>query len=274
MPVNDHADLLRDITAAMAAVRERQPLVQCLTNMVVSQITADVLLAIGAAPAMVDNRHEAAEFAAVADAVLVNVGTITDETALAMGLAVAAARGPWVLDPVAVGGLGHRTSIAIGLLDHSPTVIRGNSSEVIALAGAGAGGRGVDSTHDVLAALPAAQTLAVRTGGAVAVSGPADLVTSSDARGVLVESGHPMMQRVIGTGCALGAMVAAYAAVVDDPFVAAVAAHAHTGAAGAVAGQQTQAPGSFGVAWRDALYQMDAATIREHVRITAVEDLS
>src|SRR6478736_9763518 len=114
---------------ALAALRERVPLVQCLTNIVVTQWTANVLLAVGAAPAMVDNPEEAGPFAAIAGGVLVNLGTPYAETVSAMELAVASAKEagtPWVLDPVAAGALGWRTGIARTLLAQRPTVVRGN----------------------------------------------------------------------------------------------------------------------------------------------------
>src|ERR1700712_5204202 len=124
-----------DCAAALSALRDKAPLVQCLTNIVVAQWTANVLLAVGAAPAMVDNPEEAGPFAAIAGGVLVNLGTPYAETVAAMELAVASAREagtPWVLDPVAAGALGWRTEIARKLLSESPTVLRGNASEVMA----------------------------------------------------------------------------------------------------------------------------------------------
>jgi hydroxyethylthiazole kinase len=138
-----------DLRAARAALLARTPLVHCLTNTVVQTITANALLAAGAAPAMVDAPEEAGDFAAVASAVLVNVGTVHARTAEAMRLAArsaGAAGTPWVLDPVAVGGLVYRSELATDLVGLRPTVVRGNASEVMALAGAGGGGRGVDST--------------------------------------------------------------------------------------------------------------------------------
>src|SRR3954447_13939422 len=144
------------IAATLSALRAQTPLVQCLTNVVAAQWTANVLLAVGAAPAMVDNPQEAGDFAAVAGGVLINLGTPYEETAAAMRLAVQAAlahQKPWVLDPVAVGGVAWRTKLAHELLAQAaPAVIRGNASEVLALAG-GSGGRGVESIDTPEAAL-------------------------------------------------------------------------------------------------------------------------
>lgn len=182
---------------------------------------------------------------------------------------------PWVLDPVAAGALPHRTAFSREILAYRPAAIRGNASEIAALAGVGAGGRGVDATDEVEAAIPAARDLAAQTGGVVAISGAQDVIVSTHRVTRLV-SGHPMMQLVIGTGCSLGALVAAYlgahrTATVGqdafDPHDAVVAAHAHSGAAGMVAAQRASAPGSFAVAWIDALYQLTSERIAEFVTI-------
>jgi hydroxyethylthiazole kinase len=250
------------LRAAHTAVRDTAPLVHCLTNTVVQGITANALLAVGAAPAMVDEPQEAAEFAAIASAVLVNVGTVHERTAAAMLLAARAAVGagtPWVLDPVAVGALAFRTRVAAELADIGPTVVRGNASEVMALTGAGAGGRGVDSTAAADDALEAATALARRIGGVVAVSGAVDLITDG-TRTVRVGGGDALLTRTTGAGCALGALVAAYVAVADDPLTGTVAAHAHAGVAAPAAARTAAGPGSFAIAWLDAL---DAVTAED-----------
>lgn len=244
-----------DCAAALEAVRRDAPLVQCLTNIVVAGWTANVLLAVGAAPAMVDNPEEAAEFATVARGVLINLGTPYPDTALAMVAAVGAAAQagtPWVLDPVAAGALAWRTGIAADLLQlASPTVIRGNASEIGALTG-GAGGRGVDAVDTPEAALPGAVDLAKLHGTVAAVSGPVDHLTDGE-RVVRVTNGHPWMTQVTGVGCALGALMAAFAAVVEDPLVAATAATATLTVAAEDAARATRGPGSFAVALLDEL---------------------
>ncbi|WP_432546761.1 hydroxyethylthiazole kinase [Kineococcus sp. SYSU DK004] len=252
-----------ELSDARTAVREQAPLVQCLTNSVVQTISANVLLAAGAAPAMVDSVEESAAFAAVASAVLVNVGTIDGVRASAMHVAAAAARAagrPWVLDPVAVGGLPLRTRVARELLEHRPAVVRGNASEVLGLAGAGAGGRGVDSTAGAEEAVAAARELSARTGGAVAVSGEVDVLVAGE-RTVRLAGGSPLLTRTTGAGCALGALTAAYAAVTADPLVAAVAAHAHVGLAAERAAAVAAGPGTFAAAWVDALDAVDGPAL-------------
>ncbi|MDP9429981.1 MAG: hydroxyethylthiazole kinase [Actinomycetota bacterium] len=252
-----------DLRAAHAALRARTPLVHCLTNTVVQAITANALLAAGAAPAMVDAPEEAGDFAALASAVLVNVGTLNARTAEAMRLAArsaGAAGTPWVLDPVAVGGLAFRTGLATELVALRPTVVRGNASEVMALAGAGGGGRGVDSTDSTDDAAKAAAELAGRIGGVVAVSGEVDLVTDG-RRTVRVGGGSPLLTRTTGAGCALGALVAAYVAATGDPLTGTVAAHAHVAVAAEQAAAGAAGPGTFAAAWLDALDAVDGAAL-------------
>lgn len=270
-----------DVAGLVTLLRQTSPLVHCLTNSVVRQVTADVLLAAGAAPAMIDHPEEAGDFAAIASGVLVNVGNPTAEQVISMDAAIASATAhgtPWVLDPVAVGGLELRTTLATGWVDRSPAAIRGNASEVVALAGAGQGGRGVDSTVGVSDAVVPAMELATRTSGSIAVSGEQDLVVTQDGaltRATWVGSGHPLLQKVIGTGCALGALTAAYlgaaraAGFADHDAV--VAAHAHVGAAGEAAGRVAMGPGSFAMAWLDALHSLTPEEIAGAAPLTVAD---
>ncbi len=236
-------------------LREQAPLIHCLTNAVVQNFTANVLLAVGAAPAMVPAAEEAGDFARIADALLVNVGTVTAPDAEAMRIAVVAAREagtPWVLDPVAVGALTLRTGLAGELLTRSPAIVRGNPSEILALAGAAGGGRGVDSTAGVQEAVGAARDLARDTGSVVAVSGAVDHVT--DGRTVVeVAGGDVLLTKVTGAGCALGALMAAFAAVSPTPLDAAVAASRLMAEAAQRAAAGARGPGSFAVALIDEL---------------------
>lgn len=253
---------------ALAALRHRGPLVQCLTNIVAAPWTANVLLATGAAPAMVDNVHEAGPFAKVADAVLVNLGTPYDGTAAAMSAAAATAREtgtPWVLDPVAAGAAGWRTDVAVGLLAHRPTVLRGNASEVLALTG-GAGGRGVDATDTPESAASAAADLTAQHGTVVAVSGPVDHL-ASDRGLVRLANGHEWLTRVTGVGCALGALMAAFSAAVEDPLVAAAGATATLTVAAEDAADASHGPGSFAVALLDALHALEPETVAARAEV-------
>src|SRR5580704_12992612 len=157
-----HAPGVDEIVTAHGALRQKRPLIQCLTNVVSANFMANVLLAAGASPAMVDNPEEAALFAGIADSVLINLGTPTAAQVEAMRLAAAAAQKagkPWVLDPIAAGGLPWRGQVAAELLKFKPAAVRGNASEIIGLAGLGGGARGVDSAASPAAAVPAAGDL-------------------------------------------------------------------------------------------------------------------
>jgi hydroxyethylthiazole kinase len=212
---------------------------------------------------MVENEEGSAEFAGVADGLLVNLGTLSGERARAMRAATAAASRQgrrWVLDPVAVGAMSFRTGLAADLLGHAPAVVRGNSSEVLSLAGATGGGRGVDSTVDSDAALDTARDLASRTGAVVAVSGVVDYVT--DGQDVVeVHTGHELMTRVTGVGCALGAIVAACLAVEESALLAACAATSILTVAAEVAAESSSGPGSFALGLLDQLAALDPATV-------------
>nr|WP_229659784.1 hydroxyethylthiazole kinase [Tersicoccus solisilvae] len=250
------------------AVRQDQPLIQCLTNSVVTNYTANVLLAAGAAPAMTDIGGEAGPFARIASGLLINLGTPTPEQRLAMREAVVGRRavgGRWVLDPVAVGALPVRTALAADLLEFAPTVIRGNASEVRALAGQSGGGRGVDSTDTTDDAVPAAIELVTRTGGAVAVSGAVDEILGVPPGGAGADGGAPehyrnhhdaaLLTKVTGGGCALGAVIAAFLAVgqEDSPAVCAALATGYYTLAARQATEISTGPGSFAVALLDRL---------------------
>ena len=256
------------VVAALDGLHRSAPLVHCITNIVVAGFTANVLLALGASPAMIENDHEAADFAAVADALLVNLGTLSDERARACRAAAESASRsgkPWVLDPVAVGPLAYRTELATDLLAFRPTVIRGNASEVLSLAGASGAGRGVDSTASPQAALPTAMELARRTGSVVAVSGQVDVITDGSAV-VEVRTGHPLMTKVTGVGCALGAMVAACCAVQPSALDAAVSATSLLTVAAERAAVGSAGPGSFAAALLDQLGALDAEVLTAAVR--------
>ncbi len=259
-----------DLAQALADLRSQAPLVQCLTNIVAVNWTANVLLAAGASPAMVDNPAEAGAFAGVASAVLINLGTPYSETVAAMREAVraaAAAGRPWVLDPVAAGGLPWRTEVALELLEQArPTVIRGNASEVLGLAGASTGGRGADTADSVESAALTAIYLATRYDCAVAVSGPVDYLTDG-RRSRTVANGHEWLTRVTGVGCALGALMAAFAAVTKNGLEAATAATAMLTVAADQAAATSSGPGTFAPALLDRLASLTPDELASAARL-------
>lgn len=237
-------------------VRERAPLVHCITAAASMNFVADALLAAGARPMMTETPTEAPLVVTRADALLVNLGTLSADGAAGIPPTVGAARErglPWVLDPAAVGPVTPvRTGLAHRLRDARPAVIRGNASEIAVLAGARAGGRGPDSLLAPDAVVAEGRALARATGAVVAVSGPVDVIIGAAQHEARVTAGHPTLTRVTGTGCALGALTAACAAVAE-PFVAALTASWWMGMAGERAAESRAGPGSFRVALLDAL---------------------
>jgi hydroxyethylthiazole kinase len=246
----------------LAAIRESGPLVHCLTNIVVANFTANALLAVGAAPIMVENPEESGHFAQEADALLVNMGTLSTGRIDAMRLASASAHSagvPWVLDPVAAGAIDTRAGLSRELLRNKPGVLRGNGSEIMCIAGRGAPGKGVESLATSAEARPAARDIARQYGCVVAVSGEIDHITDGAAT-ITVPGGDVLMTRVTGVGCILGALMAAFTAVQSDSLCAAAGASAVLAEAGRRAGQKTDGAspgtGTFALALIDHLYYL------------------
>ncbi|MBZ5733115.1 hydroxyethylthiazole kinase [Nocardioides sp. TRM66260-LWL] len=248
------------IATVHAALRERAPLTQCLTNYVSMDLAANLLTAAGASPAMVHDEREAGELAGLADAVVVNIGTLSPPWVAGMRAAaqVAVERGrPWVLDPVAVGATAYRRATAAELIGLRPTVIRGNASEIRALAGGGPGGRGVDATEESVAVVDDAVALARSSGAVVVVSGATDVVTDG-ARVVLLTGGDARMPLVSALGCASSALVGACAGVADDPLIGAAAAMTVLAVAGRRAGRLAAGPGTLRAHLLDELAALDS----------------
>ncbi|QRM53993.1 hydroxyethylthiazole kinase [Sinorhizobium sp. BG8] len=257
--------------ALLAELRSSPPLVQCITNFVAMNIAANVLLAVGASPAMVHAAEEAGEFARIAGGLTINIGTISPAWSDGMKSAAQAAVAngkPWVLDPVAHFATAYRQKIVAELLALRPTIIRGNASEIIALAGGSSSGQGVDSRDSVEQAEDAARSLASQSGAVVAVTGRIDFVTDG-ARSVRIGGGSELMPRVTALGCSLTCLVGAFAAVRPmQPFEATVAALATFAVAGENAGKTAEGPGSFSWRFLDALAALDPATLDAEARLS------
>lgn len=237
-------------------VRTKKPLIHCLTNEVVQGITANALLALDASPAMVVAHQEVEQFVAVADNILINVGTLYQERLPAMLLAARTAckiNKNWVLDPVAVGPLTYRTEFVHQLLQYKPKVIRGNASEILALAGLNSRGKGADSADSSQNALPAAKQLALQYQTIVAVTGEVDYITDGQAVWS-IPWGNPIMTKVTGCGCALSAIVAAFAADAPNLLDAVAGACAVVAFSGQNASEKSNGPGSFVPCFIDELY--------------------
>lgn len=262
--------------AVLKALRAQRPLVLCLTNSVVQQISANLLLAVGAVPAMLAHAGEADDMLhACADALLINVGTLDENQARLMRSAVRSAQNsgtPWALDPVAAGLLRFRTAVCNELLETPPGLIRGNASEILALAGASAAAcRGPESGAESSAAIDAARQLARDTGAAVLVTGETDYAT--DGRQVIAcRNGHPLMTRVTGIGCAMGGLAAACLAVAPSALDAAAAAAAILGVAGERAAARSPRPGGFAASLLDELDRLEPIDVEQFALLAPETD--
>ena len=257
--------------ADLAAIRERRPLVHQITNYVVMNETANATLALGALPVMAHAVEEVEELAAVAGALVLNIGTLSKHWIEAMLLAAQAANRasvPVVLDPVGAGATKLRTETAKRLLAETEiAVVRGNAAEVATLAGRQAEIRGVESIAANDSGSELAKTAASTLGCVVAVTGPVDHVSDGD-RVVAVTNGHELLSTVTGTGCMSSAITGCFLSVAPDrPLEAAAEALVAFGVAGEDAAQRAAGPGSFHANLYDALYNLSPGTLDERARV-------
>ncbi len=236
-----------DFAKALCLVRTKAPLVQCITNFVTVNDCANMILAAGGSPSMAHDIREAAEAVCAANALVCNLGAIEDVEAMLLAGKQANQLGkPVVFDPVAAGGTALRKEAAKRLVEEVQfAVIRGNASEIRALAGANTMGSGVDaSAFDVVTeenlqeAIQIVRVLAQRTKSVIAVSGKLDVI-SNGARTMVLKNGCSTMARITGSGCMLTALIGAFCgAMPQDPFTAACAAMAAMGVCGELADQR------------------------------------
>lgn len=257
-----------DIFKDIEQIRNQGPLIHNITNYVVMNITANALLAIGASPVMAHALPEVEDMAGLAGALVINIGTLSDDWIAAMFKAAEKAaerKKPIILDPVGAGATSYRTRTAKSLMRAAaPAIIRGNASEIMALTETGASTKGVDSTSASDQALDAADALAREFACSVCVTGAVDFIVST--RGVTaVKNGHPMMPRVTGLGCTATALCGAFAAVNPDYDKAAAQAMAVMGIAGEMAAETAAGPGSFQVGFIDALYRISEMDIKKRL---------
>lgn len=263
------------IADALTAVRTSCPLVHHITNAVTINDCANITLCTGAAPVMAPAPEEAGEMAAMAGAVVLNIGTLSLSQVESMLIAGKAAneRGiPVILDPVGAGATAMRTDACERLLaELDITVLKGNAGEIGVLAGAGGEVRGVDSAG--LAGDPAAVCAACarKYGTVVVMTGPLDYISDGE-RTVVVENGHPMMARLSGTGCMTASVVGSFVAAGNDVMVAAAAACAAFSRAGERAAELARGPYSFRTALFDEMANLTADDLCAHARVTETGD--
>lgn len=269
---------------ALDNVRASVPLVHCITNYVTVNDCANALLAIGGSPIMSDEPTDVVDITSLCGGLVLNIGTLNQRTIEGMYVAgqhAGALGHPIVLDPVGAGASKLRTSTAEELLDNLEVgIVRGNMSEVKALAGAAATTRGVDVhpddavTEENLAASAAfARSLSARWGVVVVITGAVDIIANAQ-EAFAVRNGVSLMGKITGSGCMLTCLIGAFA--VANPghtLEAAVAAVTCMGLAGQVAAERMggmDGNGSFRTYVLDALTRMDGAALDAGARVEAL----
>jgi len=253
-------------------IRQTAPLIHNITNFVVMNSSANILLALGASPVMAHCQAEVEEMVSFAGALVLNIGTLQEDWVEAMVVAAKAAnaRGiPVVLDPVGSGATTLRTEAVKRLLRESRiTVLRGNASEIFSLQSAEVKTKGVDSSLDFSdEMIEAAKAMAKDLQCVIAISGPVDCITDGQ-RVFRVANGHPLMTKVTGMGCGLSSVVGAFCAVdPSDPARATAAAFGYYGVCGDLAVQVSDKPGSFAVAFVDQLSAVGGQEITQFLKL-------
>jgi hydroxyethylthiazole kinase len=249
-------ELLAGAAAVLERVRTRAPHVHCITNAVAQNFSANMLLALGAVPSMTIAPDEVGEFAARAEALLVNLGTFDAERRAAAEIAIGSvndANRPWVLDPVFIERSQPRTAFAKTLAARHPSALRLNRAEFAALAGAPWSEGGL-------------RAYAFEGDAVLGLTGETDLVTDG-ARLARIANGHPLMAKVTAMGCSASAVVAACLAVETDAWLATATALMVFGVAGEIAGARATGPGSFAAAMLDAIYALDGEVLVQEARV-------
>ncbi|OCS92675.1 hydroxyethylthiazole kinase [Caryophanon latum] len=244
----------------LAHIAAKQPLVHCMTNTVVTNFTANGLLAIGASPIMADAMEEAAHITSIADALLINIGTIQAHTVEAMHAAMKSAKAhhkPVVLDPVGAGASRYRIETVRALLTHGVTLIRGNAGELAAIAGVTWSAKGVDGGDGEADVAHIAKTVAKAHRCIVVITGEEDVVTDGETV-IHVAGGNAQVTRITGSGCLLSAIVAALLASCDGTLeqIAALLAQYKEAAVNA-----NGFAGTYAVTFLDALQQLSEVDV-------------
>mgnify|MGYP001199984265 CR=1 FL=1 len=254
----------------LAKIRGTAPLVHNITNYVVMQSSANILLAQGASPVMAHAQEEVEEMSSIASALVLNIGTLQPYWIEAMILAAKTANKrniPVILDPVGSGATRLRTETVKRILTETKvSVLRGNASEIQSLLSGSVKTKGVDSSTGI-DRLPEMRDLAAGMGLIVAVSGPVDYITDGRTE-YRIHNGHPIMTKVTGLGCGLSATVGAFTSIADgDNLRATAAAFGYYGLCGQLAAQDNPMPGSFAVSFIDRLASTGCLEIDKELKI-------
>ncbi|UEX90702.1 hydroxyethylthiazole kinase [Staphylococcus ratti] len=257
-------------------MRATQPLVVCYTNDVVKNFTANGLLALGASPAMSEAPEEAKDFFKITQGLLINIGTLTRKTGEDM-LEIAKQANdqgvPIVFDPVAVGASQFRKDYCRQFLAQvDVAVIKGNASEILTLVDESTTMKGTDSSDDI-DTITIAKRAYEQFQTAIVVSGEKDVIVQ-DNKVIELDNGVPLLTKITGAGCLLGAVIASFLLRQPKPeleaLVEAVSIY-NIAAEHAELSEGADAPGTFLVSFIDALSQVDTAAYHQEIKKREVQ---
>lgn len=237
---------------SLEKIRQVNPLIHNITNVVVTNFTANGLLALGASPVMAYAKQEVAEMASIAGALVLNMGTLNETEAEAMILAGKSANEhgvPVIFDPVGVGATAYRTATAQKIVEQVKiSILRGNAAEIANVIGEKWQIKGVDAAQGNQDVVALAQKAAKQLGTIVAITGKEDVITDGKTL-YRIGNGHPILTKVTGTGCLLTSVIGAFAAVESDLLLAGASALVCYGVAAEKAAKKSaeEGPGSFQV---------------------------
>ena len=259
----------------LTRIRQKAPLIHNITNFVVMNSSANILLAIGASPVMAHCRAEVAEMTSLASALVLNIGTIQEDWLESMICAAKTANSigiPVILDPVGAGATILRTEAIKKIMKNcSISVLRGNCSEILSLESSDIKTKGVDTSLSLSDQIvDVAKQMAIDKKCIIAISGEEDCITDG-TKVFRVRNGQPIMTKVTGSGCGLTAVTAAFCAVAGSNLtLATAAAFGYYGLCGDLAVKISDKPGSFHVAFIDHLYSTGDEVIKKHLKIKEV----
>ncbi|PFN25492.1 hydroxyethylthiazole kinase [Bacillus cereus] len=267
---------MREISKVVDLVRESNPLVHNITNVVVTNFTANGLLALGASPVMAYAKEEVAEMASIAGALVLNMGTLRSEEVEAMLLAGKSANMndvPVLFDPVGAGATSYRTEVARSIpAEIDLAIIRGNAAEIANVINERWEIKGVDAGTGNGNVVSIAKQAADELNTVAVITGKEDVVTDGE-KTVLIRNGHPILTKVTGTGCLLTSVIGAFTAVEKDYVKAAVAALTFYGVAAELAAAKTveKGPGSFQIEFLNQLANTTSDDIEKYGKIEELE---
>ena len=251
-------------------IRNNSPLVHNITNYVVMNNTANALLSVGASPVMAHSLDEVEDIISISSSLVINMGTLSElwvDSMIKAGKKANQLKKPIVFDPVGVGASSYRTEIAKEIIEKtSPSVIRGNASEIMVLAQLSSVTKGVDSTAKTVEALNGAIQLSKELNNTVVVSGETDYIVTRN-KVSSINNGREIMSKVTGMGCTATSLIGASVAVEDDVHEAAVFSMALMGVAGEIAESKSNGPGSFQISFLDTLSSISSKIISNNTRI-------